>query len=351
VPVDAAILAKLDPRLREIVASWPLDPPSDVTSRAVLLEEADSPDGRASASAEAEFLNALDDEAIAPSTGLRLWRTEFVSRPDGNVVRAQIIRPDDDETRACVYYLHGGGMSALSCFFGNYRAWAKILAAQGVVVVMIDFRNAVVPSSSPEVAPYPAGLTDCLAGLDWVRENAAALGVDAGRVIVAGESGGGNLTLALGLSLVRNEATHLVKGLYALCPYLLGRWPNERYPSSTEYNGVALELHTNRGRMGYGIEAFEARDPLAWPGFATLEDVRGFPATVVSVNECDPLRDEGVAFYRLLLEAGVAARGRIVLGAFHALEVHPVFCPDITRDTALDLANFASTPLTTRAAK
>ena len=55
------------------------------------------------------------------------------------------------------------------------------------------------------------------------------------------------------------------------------------------------------GRIGYGIEAFDSRDPLAWPGFATRDDVDGFPPTVVSVNECDPLRDEGVAFYRLLL--------------------------------------------------
>jgi acetyl esterase/lipase len=59
--------------------------------------------------------------------------------------------------------------------------------------------------------------------------------------------------------------------------------------------------------MGYGIEAFEARDPLAWPLFATDDDLRGLPRTVISVNECDPLCDEGVAMYRKLLAAG---RGR-----------------------------------------
>jgi acetyl esterase/lipase len=46
---------------------------------------------------------------------------------------------------------------------------------------------------------------------------------------------------------------------------------------------------------------------LAWPGFAQREDVEGLPPVVISVNECDPLRDEGINFYRLLLDSGVPA--------------------------------------------
>jgi acetyl esterase/lipase len=93
--------------------------------------------------------------------------------------------------------------------------------------------------------------------------------------------------------------------------------------------------------MSYGIEALKNRDPLAWPGFMTVEDVAGWPPTVVSVNECDPLHDEGVALYRLLLSAGVAARGRDILGTMHGTELTVALCPEITRATALDLAAFA----------
>jgi len=102
-----------------------------------------------------------------------------------------------------------------------------------------------------------------------------------------------------------------------------------------------LDLHNNRGAVGYGIDAFKERNPLAWPSFATVEDVSGFPPTVISVNECDPLRDEGINFYRLLLRAGVPARGRQVLGTMHATEIFTIACPEVSRDTARDIAAFA----------
>jgi acetyl esterase/lipase len=252
----------------------------------------------------------------------------------------QFIRPEGDAALPCVYYIHGGGMASMSCYIGNYRAWGKIIAGQGVAVAMVDFRNSVTPSSVPEVAPFPAGLNDCVSGVKWLAENAARLGVDPKRIVIAGESGGGNLTLATGLKLLRDGDIGRVKGLYALCPYIAGQWPLAQNPSSTENEGILLHLHNNRGALGYGIEAFEKRDPLAWPGFATAKDVKGLPPVVISVNECDPLRDEGVGFYRLLIANGQPARCRQVMGTIHGTEIF-LACPEISRDTARDLAAFA----------
>ncbi len=158
---------------------------------------------------------------------------------------------------------------------------------------------------------------------------------------MAGESGGGNLTLATGLRLKRDGDLGVIAGLYALCPYIAGRWPTPENPSSTENNGILLDLHNNRGAMAYGIDELRARNPLAWPGFATEDDGRGLVPTIISVNECDPLRDEGINFYRLLLRAGVAARCRQVMGTIHGTEVFPMACPDISRDTAASMADFA----------
>jgi acetyl esterase/lipase len=314
----------------------------DVDSREQMLEEAASPEAMAAYETEVSMMNMGDSEEVAPSKGLRFATEDVVSSPDGNTIKLQIIRPDTDATLACVYYIHGGGMATLSSFLGNYRAWGRLIASKGVAVVMVEFRNSVVASAVPEVAPYPAGLNDSVSGLKWTVANAATYGIDPARITVSGESGGGNLTLATGLRLKRDGDLGLVKGIYALCPYIAGSWPDARYPSSIENNGIFINVHSNRGAMSYGIEAFKASDPLAWPGFATKDDMTGFPPTVISVNECDPLRDEGIAFYRLLLSAGVTARGRTVLGTCHGIEMFPPACPEISHSTAADIAEFAN---------
>jgi acetyl esterase len=337
---DVAADIRLDPRLKALLAALPSENPGDVDSREALLAQANSPAARERSEAFRRFMERCDTEEVAPSAGLRVHTEKIVSAPDGNTINLQVIRPDNDETVACVYYIHGGGMASLSCYDGNYRAWGKIIAANGVAVVMVDFRNAVTASSVPEVAPFPAGLDDCVSGLRWVASHADQLGIDPARIVVAGESGGGNLTLATGLRLKQDGDLGLIKGLYALCPYIAGQWPTPEAPSSTENDGILLSLHNNRGAVGYGIEAFRAGHPLAWPGFATAEDVAGLPPTVISVNECDPLRDEGINFYRLLLAAGVPARGRQVMGTMHGTEVFVLGCPEISRDTARDLAAF-----------
>ena len=337
---DVAGDDRLDPRIKAILAGMAMEPTSDVADREEMLAEANTDAAREQAELFKSFMDLCDTEDAAPSAGLRVHTEKIVSEPDGNTISLQVIRKDNDETLACVYYIHGGGMASLSCYDGMYRSWGRLIAANGVAVVMVDFRNSVSPSSAPEVAPFPAGLNDCISGLKWVAANAASLGVDPARVIVAGESGGGNLTLATGLKLKQDGDLHLITGLYALCPYIAGQWPTPECPSSTENNGILLDLHSNRGAVGYGIEAFHARDPLAWPSFATVDDVRGLPRTVISVNECDPLRDEGLNFYRLLLKAGVPARGRQVMGTMHGTEVFTIACPEISRDTARDLAAF-----------
>ena len=332
---------RIDPRIKAVFAAPDRPPAGDIESREALLAQANTPMALAAEAASQALFEACDNEVNAPSAGLSVRTETFVSAPDGNTIQIQFIRPDTDEVLPCVYYIHGGGMQSMSCFNGMYRAWGRIVAGKGVAVAMVDFRNCLRPSSAPEVAPFPAGLNDCVSGLRWVAANAAKLGIDPARIVVSGESGGGNLAIATTLKLKKDGDLSLVSGLYALCPYIAGQWPLPQNPSSTENNGLLLELHNNRGAMAYGIEQFEARNPLAWPGFATADDVSGFPKTVISVNECDPLRDEGVGFYRLLLTAGVPARCRQVMGTIHGTEIFSISCPDISHDTAADLARFA----------
>ena len=338
---DIANDPRLDPRIRRILEFFPSSTLKDVANREDLLAQANTPQATEARELFRTVQDMCDTEEAAPSTGLSVSTTGFVSEPDGNTVNLQVIRPESDLALPGVYYIHGGGMATMSCFDGMYRGWGKHIAANGVVVVMVDFRNCVMASSAPEVAPFPAGLNDCVSGLRWVARHAADLGIDPARIVVAGESGGGNLTLATGLKLKRDGDLGLVKGLYAMCPYIAGQWPAPGSPSSVENEGILLSLHNNRGAMGYGIEAFNEKNPLAWPSFATAEDVAGLPPTVINVNECDPLRDEGINFYRLLLSADVPARCRQIMGTMHGTEIFTIACPDISADTARDIAGFA----------
>ena len=337
---DIASDPRLDPRIRGMLAAFPSSAQPDATDRDTLVAEANSPENLELSEQMRAGFAMFDTEEVAPSTGLEIKPLEFTSSPDGNTIKINFIRPDSDAPLPCVYYIHGGGMQSMSCFDGIYQSWGRIIANQGIAVAMVDFRNCLTASSAPEIEPYPAGLNDCVSGLKWLIDSAAELGIDSAHIIVAGESGGGNLTLATGLKLLQEGNMGLIRGLYALCPYIAGEWPQERLPSSTENNGILLNLHNNRGRMAYGIEAFDAKDPLAWPLFATEEDVKGLAPTVISVNECDPLRDEGIEFYRLLLKAGVTARCRQVMGTSHAIEIFAIACPEISRETAASIAQF-----------
>jgi acetyl esterase/lipase len=331
---------RVDPRIKKLMAAIPPKPQEDVASREEYVARANRPEALATIESTVAMFEMVDNDQVATSEGLEISEREFVSEPDGNRIKVQFIRPESSEPLPCVYYIHGGGMQSMSCFYGIYRAWGKLIANQGVAVAMVDFRNCVHPSSAPEVAPYPAGLNDCVSGVKWLAANAAELGIDPGHIIIAGESGGGNLTLATGMRLLSEGEIDLVKGLYALCPYIAGAWPQDKYPSSIENNGLLLDLHNNIGAMAYGIDEFEQENPLAWPAFATEDDVRGLPPTVISVNECDPLRDEGIEFYRLLMRAGVAARCVQLMGTIHGSDVFVIACPDISKETAASIARF-----------
>lgn len=331
---------RIDARLKMLFGGFDLSATPTAANREALLAAASSASADAARAGLKAFLDMADTEAVAPSAGLVVTEHELTSAPDGNTINIRFIRPEGDDTLPCVYYIHGGGMQSMSCHDGNYRAWGRIIAAQGVAVAMVDFRNALTPSSVPEVEPFPAGLNDCVSGLKWVVAQASALRIDADRIIVAGESGGGNLTLATGLKLKQDGDIGLIRGLYALCPYIAGKWPLPENPSSTENNGILLDLHNDNGALAYGIEQFQNRNPLAWPGFATEDDVRDLPPTFISVNECDPLRDEGIGFYRLLLRAGVPAQCRQVMGSIHGTEIFPMACPELSRETARSIADF-----------
>ena len=294
------------------------------------------------------------------------------SSPDGNEIYLRVVRPAGDENLPCVYWIHGGGMANGSAYDVRTLPRARMLAHLGVCVVAVDFRNSGQPSShaahpkghgTSDVAPFPGGLNDCYSGLEWVHDHANDLHIDPSQLVVAGPSGGGNLTIALALlAKQRGELSLLPKGFYALCPYIAGTWPQDvsyegnppRFCLGDSHldsvnNGIMLPLQGTRegspGSKGYGQSAFDERNPLAWPGFCTAEDVAGLPRCIISVNECDPLRDEGINFYRLCVGAGVDCNARTVLGTIHGGDLNMDALPENALETCRSIVHFVRGPV------
>ena len=336
---------RIDKRIKDAFGEIDFDSvlDSSFSSREEIMAFEKTEEAKAGQALMEQINNSSHYKEVVPNDGLSTTTKEFVSDPDGNTIKIQYIRPDTDEILPCVYYIHGGGMEISSCFDELYQAWGRCIARQNVAVAMVDFRNARWASSAEDVAPYPAGLNDCVSGIKWVHLNSDQSNIDKNKIIIAGESGGGNLTIATTLRLKQEGCLDLITGMYPICPYIAGYWPLPENPSSEENEGILLTLHSpsdiSHGAMVYGVEEFNKKNPLAWPSFCTVEDVKGLPRTYIIVNECDPLRDEGVNFYRLLREADVEAQCRQVMGTVHGTEIF-LGCMEVSDETALSIANF-----------
>mmetsp|Transcript_6291 Transcript_6291/g.10276 ORF Transcript_6291/g.10276 Transcript_6291/m.10276 type:complete len:270 (+) Transcript_6291:418-1227(+) len=203
-------------------------------------------------------------------------------------------------------------------FYQNFQTLSRLLAHAGAVVVMPDFRNSATPSLKGEtVGPFPAGLNDCVSAVRWCNENMDKL--YASHVIIAGESGGGNLAISTALSLAR-AGERIIRGVYALCPMIRGAWGGNGEPhDSSSWNrnaGIFMDYpETLPIVKDYGMGSKEAdkalheeKNALAWPGlYADPDELKHvlYPPTVIVVNEFDPLLDDGVGFYDKCIVAGI----------------------------------------------
>jgi acetyl esterase/lipase len=228
----------------------------------------------------------------------------------------------------------------LSAADAGYVRWRDELAALGTVVVGVEFRNG---AGRLGPHPFPAGLDDCTTALEWMHHRRSELGVS--KLLVSGESGGGNLTLATTLRAKLEGVLDRIDGVYALCPFISNAYadPPADLPSLVDNDGilVSVALLGSFAKV-YAPEPADARNPLAWPHFATVEDLTGLPPHAISLYELDPLRDEGLAYFHKLLAAGVPAQCRTLNGIFHAAENNYFGAiPDVARSTLRDIVGFA----------
>lgn len=226
----------------------------------------------------------------------------------GPDVRVVTYRPRDEAgVLPVVLHFHGGAFCVLTPENFEYDDAATAIA-QRAVVISVDYRLA------PE-HPFPAGLDDCYAVLEWAVASAAELAIDPQRVVVLGASAGGALAAAVCLRARDTNGPHIAAQALRI-PVLDDRLLSPsmlRYRKNDGFSGRAAEgmwLHYLGEDRDVATTA-----PYAAPARAT--SLAALPPAIVVTHEHDPLRDEGILYAMRLLGDGVPTELHNVPGAYH----------------------------------
>ncbi|MFI5511119.1 alpha/beta hydrolase [Mycobacterium sp. NPDC051804] len=285
----------LDPQIADIIEALdagfpPVHEMSGAQARATIRS-------RFVAAADPELVGEVRDARVhgpAGDIGVRIYRPAWPSGPVPTVV-----------------YAHGGGFvfCDLDSHDGLCRAFANLIPA---VIVSVSYRLA------PE-HPWPAGAEDVFAVAQWAARNADALGGDARRIIVGGDSAGGNLAAAAAL-MARDRGAPALAAQLLLYPMISPTFDTDSYHRYGHgfYNPrPALQWYWDQ----YLPSAADREHPYAAPLNA---DLRGLAPAIVVTAGHDPLRDEGRAYGDALERAGVATTRLDYDGAIHGFMTMPM---------------------------
>ncbi len=221
-------------------------------------------------------------------------------------IPARVYRPDVEGPVPTMAFFHGGGFVIGD--IETHDDQARLICRDGeMVVVSVDYRLA------PE-HPFPAGFEDCLAATKWVAANVATLGDDPDRIIVGGDSAGGNLSAGVAQA-VRDSGPRLA------AQFLI--YPGVDFAADADYpsrvaNAEGYFLTADDMlwfSTQYVPEGADHADPRLSPIRAS--DLSGVAPAVIGVAEFDPLRDEGLAYAKALEAAGVEVRAKCYDGMIH----------------------------------
>ena len=212
-------------------------------------------------------------------------------------------------------WLHGGG-HVVGCL-DSYDALCRQLALQAeCIVVSVEYRLA------PE-HKFPAAPEDCYAATLWVAENAAAIGVDARRLAVGGDSAGGNLAAAVSL-MARDRKKPAIAFQMLIYPVTDHSYDTASYRDNAD--GYLLTKDSMVWFWDHYLRAAgDGAEPYASP--LRAQDLKGLPPAMVVTTEFDPLRDEGEAYANRLKQAGVPVKLKRYDGLIHGFFMMTGFFP------------------------
>jgi acetyl esterase len=221
----------------------------------------------------------------------------------------RIVRPEGNtDLLPIVMYFHGGGW-VLNDRESFDRLLREIANGAGAAVVFVEY------SRSPE-ASYPVAIEEAYAATRWIAENARPINLDPARLAVVGDSSGGNMAAVVTLLAKERGGPHIdFQVLFS--PTMDATFDTPSYRQfATGYflTREAMKWFWNH----YAPDVAVRKQVTAAPLKASVEQLKGLPAAVVITGEFDPLRDEGEAYARKLMQAGVRVTAARYLGTIHA---------------------------------
>ncbi|MFC7082033.1 alpha/beta hydrolase [Halorussus caseinilyticus] len=220
----------------------------------------------------------------------------MVPGPDGNNVPIRVYTPEGEGPFPVLVWMHGGGFMLGD--IESYDPVCRVLAEElGCIVVSPDYRLA------PE-HKFPAGLRDCYAVVEWAASRTEILGGDSDKIIVGGDSAGGNLAAAVSL-MARDKGGPEIDYQVLVYPTTTFSYEFADEPQGGA-NYFITEPDLEWSWDNYLENQIDGMSPYASP--LQANDLSDLPPATVLTAELDPLQDEGVAYAERLADAGVPVK-------------------------------------------
>ncbi|MEU6728088.1 alpha/beta hydrolase [Nonomuraea wenchangensis] len=297
---------------------------AEATSKPPFIYELPPEQGR-------ELLEKLQSGTGVPKPDIDEEWIEVEGGPTGTVP-VRLVKPKGATgALPVILYIHGAGW-----VFGSARTHDRLVRELAVrceaAVVFPEYDRA------PE-ARYPTQIEQNYAAARWVMEHGGEKGLDAGRMAVAGDSVGGNMSAVLAL-MAKERGDVRLRGQVLFYPVTDANFDTE------SYHDFATGYYLNRDGMKwfwdqYTTDAGERAESHASPLRATDEELRGLPPAIVLNGEADVLRDEGEAYAARLRAAGVDVTAVRLGGMIHDFVMLDALRGTNAARAAMDLATGA----------
>ena len=277
----------LDPKAQEVIdeaAALGIPPPHTVSPQQARLNAQLRPRAPGPAVSDVKDLN--------------------IPSPRGEVP-VRVYTPPGEGPFPVLMWFHGGGIVVgdLDAADGNSR---NLCVGAGCVVVSVDYRLA------PE-HKFPAAPEDCYAATTWVVEQGASIDADPRRIVVGGDSAGGNLAAVVAL-MSRDRSGPTLSHQPMVYPMLDCDYDTPSYLQNAD--GFLLTRDSMIWFWNHYLRSDDDKaDPYALP--LQAEDLSGLPSALVITAEYDPLRNDGETYGGRLQKEGVPTTSVCYDGMLH----------------------------------